>query len=947
MPLALNMDAMPGVKPRPTKIMTNQLEYIKKHVVTALQKDQLDYPKIIKHPMDLGTIKQRLNLKFYKCASECLDDIFTMFRNCYIFNKPGDDVVAMAVKLERLTRDRLTGMPFPEVEISQQKPNHSQTASSLMSNRSSDSNISMTVNNIQEEMNNGSIIVAPTTPSGVALVPHQGPLTSTVNKKPLKRKPEQSVVDESPSTPHSVDGSRDRRQSKKVKVEERVIGKRPRLSEPLKQCSTLLKEISSARHRHLNQLFLKPVDVEGLALHDYHDIITHPMDLSTVRSKLDSGAYLNKNEFAADIRLMFANCYKYNGEDSEVANVGRMLQGIFEEQFAKISEDDVELNHAVDCRTPEGLQQLLQTAVKDHQRLIAQFSKFGEDLQRSAETLNSILSCLSASSDQISPKLPKKGIAIFLVTYAVTYPPAGPATGVPQTGPSAQLAPAIATAQNTLPMPCYTTDEEFSAEASVRPMTYDEKRQLSLDINKLPGEKLGRVVQIIQQREPSHRDCNPDEIEIDFETLQHSTLRELERYVTSVLQKAKSSARKYMKKSGAVTAPSKSREESMKKKEEELESRLRQIGGMPMNTSGYHPMQQGKKNRKLSWNSPLTARAFLESSNRLSASSSSCDSESTTGSSESDSSDSKADSDGKGHRKSPAQEAHAVARSSAAGMGVEYDAQPRNRSGGPDSVRAEIGASRAPDDGTRSVSMASCTLSREASQNVALEERKIVPPAAEDSSDSESETETTCHFPQPVWASSGFSSTKKKSGNELSAIAQPNPPVVTSCAANSTSYMEQSTTASQSMPDLSSTAMGTSSSFSVTVETATGEQKSHKEYLEKQAAAAQIMLEAKRQSQWTSRAAEERAAREREEAERRRREQDQAREAERRKEYEAKREEAERRKNIELRKREDRLARGAMPAPPERTNAHELLTEFESTIDVSYIDACFAMRQCN
>ena len=68
-------------------------------------------------------------------------------------------------------------------------------------------------------------------------------------------------------------------------------------------------------------------------------------------------------------------------------------------------------------------------------------------------------------------------------------------------------------------------------------MTYDEKRQLSLDINKLPGEKLGRVVHIIQSREPSLRDSNPEEIEIDFETLKPSTLRELERYVLSCLRK--------------------------------------------------------------------------------------------------------------------------------------------------------------------------------------------------------------------------------------------------------------------------------------------------------------------------------------------------------------------------------------------------------------------------
>ena len=86
-------------------------------------------------------------------------------------------------------------------------------------------------------------------------------------------------------------------------------------------------------------------------------------------------------------------------------------------------------------------------------------------------------------------------------------------------------------------------------------MTYDEKRQLSLDINKLPGiktlinicwiiknsclsgDKLGRVVHIIQTREPTLKDSSPDEIEIDFETLKPSTLRELEKYVSSILKK--------------------------------------------------------------------------------------------------------------------------------------------------------------------------------------------------------------------------------------------------------------------------------------------------------------------------------------------------------------------------------------------------------------------------
>ena len=77
-------------------------------------------------------------------------------------------------------------------------------------------------------------------------------------------------------------------------------------------------------------------------------------------------------------------------------------------------------------------------------------------------------------------------------------------------------------------------------------MTYDEKRQLSLDINKLPGNKLNRVVQIIQSREAALRDSNPDEIEVDFETIKPSTLRALERFVASSLRKKPRNKKKSM-----------------------------------------------------------------------------------------------------------------------------------------------------------------------------------------------------------------------------------------------------------------------------------------------------------------------------------------------------------------------------------------------------------------
>ncbi|CAK5088463.1 unnamed protein product [Meloidogyne enterolobii] len=73
---------------------------------------------------------------------------------------------------------------------------------------------------------------------------------------------------------------------------------------------------------------------------------------------------------------------------------------------------------------------------------------------------------------------------------------------------------------------------EFNSEDehATEPMTYDEKRQLSMDINMLSADKLSTVVNIIEAREKI-TDFNPEEIEIDFETLKPVTLRDLEAYV--------------------------------------------------------------------------------------------------------------------------------------------------------------------------------------------------------------------------------------------------------------------------------------------------------------------------------------------------------------------------------------------------------------------------------
>jgi len=67
-------------------------------------------------------------------------------------------------------------------------------------------------------------------------------------------------------------------------------------------------------------------------------------------------------------------------------------------------------------------------------------------------------------------------------------------------------------------------------------MSFEEKRQLCISINRLDPKNLGKVIQIIHSgSQDFFRTTNQDveEIEIDLDSLDASTLRELERYVTS------------------------------------------------------------------------------------------------------------------------------------------------------------------------------------------------------------------------------------------------------------------------------------------------------------------------------------------------------------------------------------------------------------------------------
>ncbi|XP_052447947.1 bromodomain-containing protein 3 isoform X8 [Carassius gibelio] len=622
----------PIVNPSPPEVTnpgkpgrkTNQLQYMQNVVVKTLWKHQFawpfytpvdaiklnlpDYHKIIKNPMDMGTIKKRLENNYYWTAGECMQDFNTMFTNCYIYNKPTDDIVLMAQALEKIFLQKVAQMPQEEVELlppppkgKARKPGTPPTSENQQSIALTTGSPSSSCPSSPPQLAQTPVIAATpvstitsnvqTVPPATSMIPTSQPV---VKKKGVKRKADTTTPTTCAITASRSESPTGMLESKLSKVISRREStgrsnrpikppkkdlededvqqqgnKKSKLNDHLKYCDTILKEMLSKKHAAYAWPFYKPVDAEALELHDYHEIIKQPMDLSTVKKKMDSREYQDAQSFAADIRLMFSNCYKYNPPDHEVVAMARKLQDVFEMKFAKMPDEPAEPSSpstvsatAVVSKSTGSSESSVDSSSSSSDSEEERATRLAE-LQEQLKAVHEQLAALSQGpvskpkkkKEKKEKEKKKKDKEKDKDKNKVKVEDEKKAKSS-QTNKQPQQKKTTARKPNstsTTRQPKkggkpgsanYESDEEESF-----PMSYDEKRQLSLDINRLPGEKLGRVVHIIQSREPSLRDSNPDEIEIDFETLKPSTLRELERYVKSCLQKKQ---RKPIQKAGSA-----------------------------------------------------------------------------------------------------------------------------------------------------------------------------------------------------------------------------------------------------------------------------------------------------------------------------------------------------------------------------------------------------------
>ncbi|KAM6472083.1 bromodomain-containing protein 2 isoform 2-T2 [Liasis olivaceus] len=686
--------------------VTNQLQYLHKVVMKALWKHQFawpfrqpvdavklglpDYHKIIKQPMDMGTIKRRLENSYYWSSAECMQDFNTMFTNCYIYNKPTDDIVLMAQTLEKIFLQKVAQMPQEEQEIviTVAKNSHKKGASRAAALLAAASAAAQQVPAISSVSHTGLFSTGTDIPTTIISIPHPSvisapllkPLHSAAASQPVlavpaptqpvtKKKGVKRKADTTTPTPTAIIATSGGESSpsaaileaKAAKIparresgrpikpprkdlpdsQQHQTSKRGKLSEQLKYCNGILKELVSKKHAAYAWPFYKPVDASALGLHDYHEIIKHPMDLSSIKRKMENREYHDAQEFASDVRLMFSNCYKYNPPDHDVVAMARKLQpGLLMKSSTDDSsseeeeEEEEEEEGDEDESSSESSSDTEEESSDSEEERANRLAELQEQLRAVHEQLAALsqgpVSKPKKKRDKKEKKKKKKSEKRKVKAGdeegrapQVQLKKSKKAGGGSGGGSGSKNTKKPSSKAAAPPVPVLFDSEE---EEESKPMSYDEKRQLSLDINKLPGEKLGRVVHIIQSREPSLRDSNPEEIEIDFETLKASTLRELEHYVLSCLRKK---PRKPY--SETLKKPvGKTKEELTLEKKRELEKRLQDVSGQ-LNSAKKPPKKASEK--------PESAQQVPIS--RLSASSSSSDSSSSSSSSSSsDTSDS-------------------------------------------------------------------------------------------------------------------------------------------------------------------------------------------------------------------------------------------------------------------------------------------------------------------
>ncbi|KAI8911563.1 Bromodomain-containing protein [Gorgonomyces haynaldii] len=285
----------------------------------------------------------------------------------------------------------------------------------------------------------------------------------------------------------------------------------------LKFCSVVMKELVKKSHAPYNLPFLQPVDPIALGIPTYFDVIKNPMDLSTMRKKLDLWEYETADEFEADMRLMINNCFTFNPQGTDVYNLGAQLENVFNLKWA------------------EKQTWIAQQSESKRQSFYEGDSSDDYDDDDDAAHIQMLKTQIQLLQNQIQAINEKRNKRKKRRSLSATNHPSAsylPSTPTIPSVPKKPKQKRNIEKKKKRPFPQSSDDEREPEE-----ITYEQKRELSDNINILPPEKLPVVLDIIKSNTAVN--SSEEEIELDIDSLDKSVLWKLYKFVKKHTQPEK------------------------------------------------------------------------------------------------------------------------------------------------------------------------------------------------------------------------------------------------------------------------------------------------------------------------------------------------------------------------------------------------------------------------
>ncbi|KAG8980541.1 hypothetical protein FRB90_007661, partial [Tulasnella sp. 427] len=477
------------------------------------------YHSVITHPMDLSTVEKKLNATkkgeqgdagLYQSPDDFVADVRLIWANCHTFNGPVSVFSQAADRLSDTFERQMAHFPPPEEvkpAVPAKRPSPAVSAPpkpKLPASR------------------------RPSTSSAVARRDVASPVASSFPTPGGAARPKREVH-ATPAKESHFDSSRPNGAGRRVKRDDGS-------AEQLKYCMKIIHGLFGRQYENWAWFFYDPVD--KAIVPGYYDVIKKPMDMNTIKRKLEQDQYTNVNQFHKDFKQIIENCFAFNPA-GPVRDAGHKLEEEFNRRWANMPP----------LRPPEDSEP--ESEEEDAQSDIEQ-EKLLRSLEEQVALLNRNIESLKASirdkkkrrerarEERRQAKLARQASSSYRDSrddYSYGSKPAakkGRTSSVSQANgnhKSAAASPVASSSKqhnkaakpvNKKTQAVAAEEDEFDAMDS--PLDMAQKKELSEAIEKLEGDKLEKVISIIQDGVPGIGN-NSEEIELEIDALPSAVLQ--------------------------------------------------------------------------------------------------------------------------------------------------------------------------------------------------------------------------------------------------------------------------------------------------------------------------------------------------------------------------------------------------------------------------------------